>query len=139
MRYLLALVLLLTPTQTTSATHNAEPYTVTGKATSYECTAGWCDGTPTVALPAALGGRYIGRAHGSVTVCADRCVSLLVVDYCDCYWGTSDQRIVDLNKAAWPLVTDQPYATGVITVTVTFDGDGRLEDYTNSLPDTSMK
>lgn len=136
MKYILAIVLMLTPIQTASATHNSQPYTIVGRATHYECTAGWCDGTPTVALPAALGGRYIGRAHGTVLVCADRCVSLTVVDYCDCYWGTPDQRVVDLNRAAWPLVTNAPYSAGIVNVTVTFNGGGFQ---TNSLPDTSMK
>lgn len=121
------------------ATHQTDPYTVRGWATHYECTAGWCDGTPTVALPLALGGRYTGRAHGIVTVCATRCADLLVVDYCQCYWGTNDQRIVDLNDAAWRLITDLP--PGKIKVTL-YSGIVKPHFERNlepKVPDTSMK
>lgn len=102
------------------ATHEAQPYTISGIASNYPHTAGW-RGQPTVALPLDLGGRYDGTVHGFVTVCADRCVELPVVDYCQCYWGTSDQRIVDLSHAAWPLVTDRPLSAGLVQVTVTYN------------------
>lgn len=121
-------------TQLTGATHTVDSYKITGIASNYECTAGWCDGTPTVALPEALGGRYIGEAHGTVTVCADRCVDLLVVDYCNCYWGTENQRVVDLNHAAWELVTDSPRSAGLVKVTVIY-GASEIQ----MLPNTSMK
>ena len=106
---------------------------IAGKATWYECTKGWCDGTPTVALAGFLGGRYTGHINGYVEVCGNRCVTLPSVDYCQCYEGTADQRIVDLNKAAWPLVTDSPYSTGKITVSMT------IMSGTVNLPDTSLR
>jgi hypothetical protein len=91
----------------------AEP--LTGIASNYAGTAGWM-GEPTVALPGALGGRYTGEVNGNVTVCADRCARLPAVDWCECYWGTHDERIVDLSHAAWALISDAPLAEGLISV-----------------------
>ncbi|HJP70885.1 MAG TPA: hypothetical protein VJ975_04135 [Candidatus Limnocylindria bacterium] len=88
---------------------------ITGIASNYAGTAGWM-GEPTVALPGALGGRYTGEVNGYVTVCADRCARLPVVDWCECYWGTDDERIVDVSHAAWALISDAPLAEGLIEV-----------------------
>jgi hypothetical protein len=96
------------------------PPSVTGEASNYPTTAGY-DGQPVVALPGALGGRYTGGVQGYVTVCADRCARLAVVDWCECFWGTADQRVIDLSHAAWPLVTNQPLSRGVIGVRVILD------------------
>lgn len=94
--------------------------TVRGIASNYAGTAGWM-GEAVVALPGALGGRYTGAVNGTVTVCADRCVELRSVDWCDCYWGSADERVVDLSHQAWALVSDQPLSRGLIEVQLRFD------------------
>lgn len=95
---------------------------VSGKATWYCCSKGW-RGQAVVALPGALGGHYLAPPTSYyVTVCADRCVVLPVVDYCGCYWGTSSQRVADLSPEAWAAVTNSALSRGVVSVTVHFGG-----------------
>ena len=95
--------------------------TVTGLATWYCCSAGWT-GEAVVALPGALGGHYDPPpAARSVTICADRCATVPVADYCDCLWGSADQKVADLSPEAWALVSDADTSAGVIRVTLHLD------------------
>ena len=97
-------------------------YVVRGAATWYCCSIGY-RGQAAVALPGALGGAYDPPpASHFVTVCADRCARLPVVDYCGCEWGTAAQKVADLSPEAWAAVTDQGFGAGIITVTIQFDG-----------------
>jgi predicted secreted protein len=96
--------------------------TITGRATWYCCSLGW-RGEAVVALPGALGGHYDAPpASRFVTVCADRCAVLPVVDYCGCLWGTESQKVADLSPEAWAAVSDSGLSRGVITVTLHLGG-----------------
>jgi hypothetical protein len=90
---------------------------VTGMASSYGESAGW-EGMATVALPLEVGGGIPSAAPSYVLVCADRCVSLPVVDSCPCYVGTPDQRVANLSHEAWRQVTDLPLEEGLVHVEV---------------------
>lgn len=93
---------------------------VSGKATWYCCSRGW-RGQAVVALPGALGGHYHAPPTSYyVTVCADRCAVLPVVDYCGCSWGTANQKVADLSPEAWAAISDMNRSRGVIKVTVHF-------------------
>jgi len=90
---------------------------VSGMASSYGESAGW-EGMATVALPLEIGGGIPAGAPTHVLVCADRCVSLPVVDSCPCYLGTADQRVANLSHEAWRQITDLPLEEGLVRVEV---------------------
>lgn len=90
---------------------------VTGMASSYGESAGW-EGQATVALPLELGGGIPAGEPTHVLVCADRCVSMPVVDSCPCYVGTADQRVANLSHEAWRQVTDFPLEEGLVQVEI---------------------
>lgn len=103
------------------AGHPAAGTLVNGRATWYCCTRGY-RGLAVVALPGALGGHFDpAPASWYVTVCADRCVRLPVVDYCGCYWGTASQKVADLSPEAWAAVSDKGQSAGVISVSLHFE------------------
>ena len=118
------------PDPTTVPTAKPDPV-VSGTASNYPGTAGFAD-RPVVALPGALGGRYTGSVVAYVTVCADRCARLPVADWCQCYWGTGDQRVVDLSHAAWAVISDQPLSRGLIDVRVVLDDPVLVQAYRES-------
>ncbi|MDQ2935214.1 MAG: hypothetical protein M3R49_09615 [Chloroflexota bacterium] len=97
------------------------PNEVVGIASHYSFTRGF-EESPTVGLPDALGGRATLSVNGWVVVCADRCARIPVVDSCPCYWGTPDQRVVNLSETAWSLVSSAPLEKGLIRVTLYLNG-----------------
>jgi hypothetical protein len=97
--------------------------TVTGIASSYGHSAGW-EGQPTVALPTELGGGIPQGEPKYVVVCADRCVTMPVVDSCPCFFGTADQRVANLSHTAWRMITDLPLEEGLIEVEITLSPTG---------------
>jgi hypothetical protein len=146
-RIAIATLILFGTTTPATATHGNEGpcvevpiYEVVGTASNYSTTAGF-SGQPVVALPLAMGGCYTGSIHGYVDVCATTCARLPVADYCQCYWGTPDQRVIDLSHAAWEIISDQPLSVGLIEVTVIYNGDASPTPPGGGtlLPNTAMR
>jgi hypothetical protein len=90
---------------------------ITGVASSYPESPGW-EGKATVALPLDLGGEIPDGRPKYVLICADRCVSLPVVDSCPCYAGTANERVANLSHEAWRQVSDMPLEEGLIEVEI---------------------
>jgi hypothetical protein len=105
-----------------SAPPPASDNTISGKATWYCCSLGW-RGQAVVALPGALAGHYYAPpASHFVTICADRCAVLPIVDFCGCYWGSANQKVADLSPEAWAAITDSSRSRGVLNVTIHLGG-----------------
>jgi hypothetical protein len=102
------------PEQAASATFAGS---ITGMASSYSESRGW-KGKATVALPLDLGGGIPDGEPKYVLICADRCVSLPVVDSCPCYAGTADERVANLSHEAWRQISDMPLEEGLIEVEI---------------------
>lgn len=109
---------------------------IEGVASNYAGTAGFI-GTPGVALPGRFGGAYTGHINGYVTVCADRCATFPIIDWCYCHVPNSNHpyRIVDLNYQAWDIISDKPLAEGIIPVTIELN---RKPKSNPTLPDTAL-
>ncbi len=105
------------PSDASTPTFDVSDGIITGLASSYGESTGW-EGQPTVALPLELGGGIPGADPPWVLICADRCISVPVVDSCPCYAGTADERVANLSHAAWRLITDAPLEEGLIRVEV---------------------
>ncbi len=87
-----------------------------GIASHYPQYAPWL-GEATVTLPPGLGVAAGGEEPRTVVVCGDLgCVELPVVDTCPCYWATTDQRVANLSREAWALVTERPLSDGLVEV-----------------------
>jgi len=88
---------------------------LSGTATWYCCTAGYS----VSAVVAAAGPRLrVGDWRGrTVTVCAGRCARVRLVDWCQCYRGTSHERLIDLQIGAVRTLGLDP-SRGVYRVTV---------------------
>ena len=66
-----------------------------------------------------FGGAIPDGSPQYVLVCADRRMSLPVVDSCPCYVGTADERVANLSHEAWRQISDMPLEEGLIEVEIT--------------------
>ena len=79
--------------------------------------ASWYDDGP--GLYAAVNSYRWGDPRYSVRVCAgSRCVTVTVRDFCQCYVGTSRERVIDLSPDAFRRLA--PLSAGLVKVTVSW-------------------
>jgi hypothetical protein len=71
------------------------------------------DGDVAAAGPALRHGHWRGSI---VAVCADRCVTVRLVDFCQCLRGQRSERLIDLSPSAFARLA--PLSAGLIRVTV---------------------
>lgn len=57
-----------------------------------------------------------GWRGARVTVCADRCVTVRLVDWCQCYRGERRERLVDLSDGAFSRLA--PLPVGIVRVRI---------------------
>lgn len=77
-------------------------------------TASWYDGATAAAGPALRVGHWRGSR---VRVCSgSRCVVVVLGDWCQCYWKTPAERVIDLPRWAFARLADP--GRGLVTVTV---------------------
>jgi len=110
---------------------------VAGRASYYQESEGW-EGIATVALPAEIGGGLPSGVPPTVVVCADRCVTLPVVDSCPCYVGTADQRVANLSASAWAAVTDRPLSDGLLDVRIDLRPEAERDAMPPSTPNLGL-
>jgi hypothetical protein len=101
-------MVLAADSRTPAPRQSAIAATVRGRASWYGV-----DGDVAAAGPALRHGHWRGSL---VAVCADRCVTVRLVDFCQCLRGQRSERVIDLSPSAFARLA--PLSAGLIHVTV---------------------
>jgi hypothetical protein len=101
-------MVLAADSRTPAPRQSATAATVRGRASWYGV-----DGDVAAAGPALRHGHWRGSL---VSVCADRCVTVRLVDFCQCLRGERSERVIDLSPSAFARLS--PLSAGLIRVTV---------------------
>jgi hypothetical protein len=101
-------MVLAADSRTPAPRQSAIAATVRGRASWYGV-----DGDVAAAGPALRHGHWRGSL---VAVCADRCVTVRLVDFCQCLRGQRSERVIDLSPSAFARLA--PLSAGLIRVTV---------------------
>jgi hypothetical protein len=103
------------PAQFSTHTTARTTQNVKGRASYYCCTRGYSSGQLVAAAgPALRRGDWRGR---KVQVCrSGKCISVRLVDWCQCYKGERRERIIDLHPGAFRALG--PLSAGILTVRV---------------------